>query len=390
VVKSRRILHVDMDAFYASVEQLDHPELRGRAVIVGGDPKGRGVVSAASYEARRFGVHSAMPMAQAVRRCPQAKVLPVRMERYVEVSQVIHAVFERYTPLVEPISLDEAFLDVTGSVNLFGSAEEIGRAVKKEIRRQTHLTASVGVAPNKFLAKLASDLEKPDGFVVIDEQNKQAILDLLPVGRIWGVGKVTAKALGAHGIETVAQLRRRTPQQLQAIIGHGAAELVRLAHGQDDRAVESDRERKSLSSERTFATDVTDTGVLSSVLLREVEEVAQRLRRCRLKARTVTLKLRYGDFRTVTRSETLGEATHLTDSLWQAAERIFRSWQARSAGPLRLLGFAASGLEDERAGQQLLFADPRDEKLKSLDEAVDKIRGRYGNEAVRRGGAKPP
>ncbi len=184
-----------MDAFYASVEQRDRPELRGKAVIVGGDAKSRGVVSAASYEARKFGVHSAMPMAQAVRLCPQGIVLPVRMDRYAEVSHVIQTLFERYTPLVEPISLDEAFLDVTDSVNLFGPAEQIGRRIKEQIREQTQLTASVGVAPNKFLAKLASDLRKPDGFVVITEQNKQEILDPLPVGKIWGVGKVTEATL---------------------------------------------------------------------------------------------------------------------------------------------------------------------------------------------------
>jgi len=390
VKKSRRIIHVDMDAFYASVEQLDHPELKGQAVIVGGAPKGRGVVSAASYEARTFGVHSAMPMAQAVRRCPRAAVLPVRMERYAEVSQVIGAVFEKYTPLVEPISLDEAFLDVTGSTNLFGSAEQIGRAIKKEIQEQTHLTASVGIAPNKFLAKLASDLEKPDGFVTIDDRNKQDILDPLPVGRIWGVGKVTEKALRAHGIDTIAQLRESTPAELGTIVGHGAAELLRLARGEDDRAVEPGRQRKSLSSEQTFATDVSDAAVLLSVLLEQAEEVAHRLRRQHLKARTVTLKLRYGDFRTVTRSDTLGEATNVTQSLWEAAEHLFRRWQARRGGPLRLLGMAASGLEDERAGQQLLFTDPEEEKLKKLDQAVDKIRDRYGKNAVHRGGPRSP
>ncbi|MBN2127978.1 MAG: DNA polymerase IV [Sedimentisphaerales bacterium] len=388
--KPRRILHVDMDAFYASVEQFDHPELRGRAVIVGGDPKGRGVVSAASYEARAFGVHSAMPMAQALRRCPHAAILPVRMERYAEISQVIGAIFERYTPLVEPISLDEAFLDVTGSTNLFGSAERIGRAIKNEIQEQTHLTASVGIAPNKFLAKLASDLEKPDGFVVIDEPNKQAILDPLSVGKIWGVGKVTEKALLAHGIETIAQLRHSTQAELEAVIGRAAAELLRLARGEDERPVKPDRQRKSVSSEQTFATDVSDAAVLSSVLLEQVEEVAHRLRRQHLKARTVTLKLRYGDFRTITRSDTLCEATNVTQSLWEAAERIFRRWRARSAGPLRLLGMGASGLEDERAGQQLLFADPKEEKLKKLDEAVDRIRDRYGKNAVRRGRPKRP
>jgi DNA polymerase-4 len=384
--KAREIIHVDMDAFYASVEQFDHPELKGKAVIVGGDAKSRGVVSAASYEARKFGVHSAMPTGQAMRRCPHAVLLPVRMERYVEVSHTIRAIFERYTPVVEPISLDEAFLDVTDSTNLFGSAEQIGRAVKKAILEQTHLTASVGIAPNKFLAKLASDLNKPDGFVVITEQNKQQILDPLPVGRIWGVGKITEKALQSRGIRTIGRLRLCTPQELNAVIGNAVDELLALARGEDDREVEPDRQCKSLSSEQTFATDISDPVILASVLLEQVEELAQRLRRHKLKARTITLKLRYGDFRTVTRSDTLREATNVTKTLWETAERVFRHWHARSAGPLRLLGFGVSGLISEDAGQQLLFHDPQEDKLKRLDKAVDEIRGRYGDRAVRRGG----
>ena len=381
------IIHVDMDAFYASVEQLDRPELRGKAVIVGGEAKSRGVVSAASYEARAFGVHSAMPTAQAVRLCPHAALLPVRMGRYAEISQTIHAIFETYTPLVEPLSLDEAFLDVTDSTNLFGSAETIGRAIKARIKEQTHLTASVGVAPNKFLAKLASDLLKPDGFVVLTKQNKQEILDPLPVGRIWGVGKVTEKSLCSRGIETIGQLRRCAPAELRTVVGNAAEELLRLAHGEDDRPVEPDRQCKSLSNEQTFATDVADREVLLSILMEQVEEVAQRLRRRRLKARTVTLKLRYGDFRTLTRSETLSEGTNVTSLLWQTAERAFTRWQSRSAGPLRLLGFAASGLEDEHAGQQLLFPDEQQEKLRRLDQIVDRIRDRYGKRAAHRGTA---
>ena len=383
--KAREIIHVDMDAFYASVEQIDHPELKGKAVIVGGDPRGRGVVSAASYEARKFGVHSAMPTAQAIRRCPHAILLPVRMDRYAEVSHTIRTIFERYTPLVEPISLDEAFLDVTASVALFGTPEQIGQAIKKAILEQTHLTASVGVAPNKFLAKLASDLNKPDGFVIITEQNKQQILDPLPVGKIWGVGEVTENALKSHGIHTIGQLRAGSVDELAAIVGNGAAELQRLARGEDDREVEPDRQCKSLSSEQTFATDISDATILLSVLLEQVEEVAQRLRQEKLKARTVTLKLRYGDFRTVTRSATLSEATNVTKTLWEIAERVFRQWHSRSGGPLRLLGFGVSGLAPEQAGQQLLFRDPEEEKLKRLDKAVDEIRDRYGNRAVHRG-----
>jgi len=201
--KTRQILHIDMDAFFASVEQLDNPELQGKAVLVGGSPEQRGVVAACSYKARKFGIHSAMPMSQAIRLCPDAIVLPVRMERYIEVSNAIHAIFSKYTPQIEPISLDEAFLDVTNSIQLFGNAEKIGREIKTRIKDELKLIASVGIAPNKFLAKLASDLEKPDGFVVITEENKQEVLDPLPISKIWGIGKVTAKALKNIRINTI-------------------------------------------------------------------------------------------------------------------------------------------------------------------------------------------
>ncbi len=385
MVATRQIIHVDMDAFYASVEQLDHPELRGKAVIVGGPAEGRGVVSAASYEARRFGVHSAMPTAQAIRLCPAAVVLPVRMGRYVELSRQIRAIFEQFTPLVEPISLDEAFLDVTGSIRLFGPARQIGQEIKQRIKTQTQLTASVGIAPNKFLAKLASDLEKPDGFVVIAEDNQEAVLDPLPVRRIWGVGKVTERALRSHGIDTIGQLRRTNIDTLRTIVGNGASELLQLAQGRDERAVEPIRQAKNLSSERTFATDLDDAAILLGVLLEQVEEVAQRLRRHDLQAKTITLKLRYGDFRTVTRSETLAEPTNLTQPLWKTANRVFSRWHRRAGGALRLLGFGVSGLAPEGTGQSTLFPDPEAEKLKRLDRAVDAIRDRYGRRAVHRG-----
>ena len=385
MAKSRQIIHVDMDAFYASVEQLDNPALKGKPVIVGGSPTGRGVVSAASYEARKFGVHSAMPMVRAVKLCPQAIVLPVLMERYVEVSQAIHKIFEQFTPLVESVSLDEAFLDVTGSMGLFGSSEKIARAIKKEIKDRLGLTASVGVAPNKFLAKLASDLKKPDGFVVISEQNKQDILDPLPVNKIWGVGRVTEKLLRSHGIKTIGQLRKTAPDKLRRIAGGYAEELLNLACGIDESEVEPFRQAGSLSSERTFAVDIEDKEVLLSVLLEQVEEVAQRLRARQLKARTVTLKLRYGDFRTITRSKSLGEATNVTQRLWQAGKNVFQKWWAESAGELRLLGFEVSGLIGENAGQKQLFIDPEEEKQKRLDKAVDKIKRRYGDDAVRHG-----
>ena len=383
--QTRDIIHVDMDAFYASVEQLDNPELRGKPVIVGGPAESRGVVAAASYEVRSFGVHSAMPTAQAIRRCPHAIVLPVRMARYAEISQQIHAIFERFTPLVEPLSLDEAFLDVTASTNLFGPAEKIGRDIKQRIKEETQLAASVGIAPNKFLAKLASDLEKPDGFVIITQQTAQQILDPLPVGRIWGIGRVAQKAFRDRGIHTIADLRRCTLEQLTPIAGNTAAHLLQLAHGQDNRPVEATRQAKSLSSEQTFASDVKDAAVLLGVLLEQVDTVAQRLRRHHLRAKTITLKLRYGDFRTVTRSTTLSEPTNLTQPLWEVTEATFRQWHQRDGGPLRLLGFAATGLTDEDTDQKTLFPDPEAEKLTRLDKAVDAIRGRYGKRALHRG-----
>ncbi len=383
--QTRQIIHVDMDAFYASVEQLDNPELVGKAVIVGGSPEARGVVSAASYEARKFGVHSAMPMARAIKLCPDGIILPVRMERYVEVSRQIHAIFERYTPQIEPISLDEAFLDVTGSIGLFGSSKRIGLEIKKAIRDELGLVASVGIAPNKFLAKLASDLNKPDGFVVITEENKQEILDPLPVNKIWGVGKVTEKALQARAIRKIIQLRNTPIDVLQNILGNQAEPLLQLAQGIDEREVESVRQAKSISSEDTFATDIEDKEVLLKVLHTQVEEVSQRLRAEGLEAKTITLKLRYGDFKTVTRSSTLSSPTSVTKTLWQEAEAVFDKWYKKSAGALRLIGFGASGLVEEGRGERFLFLDPEEEKQKRLDKVVDQIKGRYGGDAVRRG-----
>ncbi|MCP4612973.1 MAG: DNA polymerase IV [Planctomycetes bacterium] len=385
MAESRQIIHVDMDAFYASVEQLDDPDLIGKAVIVGGNPKKRGVVSAASYEARKFGVHSAMPMSQAVRLCPNAIVLPVRMKRYVELSQQIHAIFEKFTPQFEPISLDEAFLDVTGSLQLFGSSEKIGRDIKHQIKDQLGLVASVGIATNKFLAKLASDLDKPDGFVVITEKNKQQILDPLLVSKIWGVGKVTQKALKSKGINTIGQLRKAPKDILHGIFGDQAPHMLRLAQGTDNREVESSREAKSISSEQTFATDITDKNILLNVLLNQVEDVAQRLRTNDLEARTITLKLRYDDFRTITRSNTFEHQTNITNTLWQEAAAIFLKWHKKSPGALRLLGFGASGLHEVGSGQHQLFSEPDHDKQKRLDEAFDRIREKFGHNALRRG-----
>lgn len=381
----RHILHVDMDAFYASVEVLDNPALAGKPVLVGGSPKDRGVVAACSYESRTFGVHSAMPMSRAMRLCPQAIVLPVRMSRYAEVSRHIQQIFLQYTPDVEPLSLDEAFLDVTGCIGLFGSAETIGRRIKQDIKERIDLTASVGVAPNKFLAKLASDLQKPDGFVVIPPENIQQILDPMPVSKIWGIGKVTTQELQRVGIKTVFELRTAPRYTLSMVFGNQADDILQLAQGIDDRPVEPYTKAKSISAEETFPVDIQDKEVLLGILLHQVEEVSQRLRAEKLNARTITLKIRYGDFKTISRSFTLDKPTNITKTLFQEASGLLAEWHKKSAGPLRLLGFGTSGLSIEGIGQQLLFCDPEEEKQKKVDAAFDKIREKYGDGSVRRG-----
>ena len=379
------ILHIDMDAFFASVEIKDNPDLQGKPVLVGGSPAQRGVVAACSYRGRQFGIHSAMPMSQALRLCPEAIVLPVRMPRYVELSKQIQQIFFNYTPDVEPISIDEAFLDVTGCIKLFGPAETIGKRIKADIKDQTGLIASVGIAPNKFLAKLASDLDKPDGFVTITEENKQPILDPLAVSKIWGIGKVTNTALQKYGIHTIHQLRTAPKYILSKVFKNQAEDILKLAQGIDNRQVEPRAEAKSISCEETFATDIKEKDVLLTLLQHQVEEVSQRLRAETLQCKTITLKIRYGDFRTLTRSFTMNTPTNTTHILLQEATGVFNQWYQKAAGALRLLGFGASGLSPEGSGQKSLFSDPEEEKQKKIDEVYDKIRNKFGDDSLKRG-----
>ncbi len=381
----KQIIHVDMDAFYASVEIKDNPTLKDKPVLVGGSPEQRGVVAACSYAARKYGVHSAMPMSQALRLCPQAIVLPVRMSRYVEVSKQIHKIFQNYTPDIEPISIDEAFLDVTGSIGIFGSAEDIGKKIKSEIKDKTGLTASVGIAPNKFLAKLASDLDKPDGFVIISEENKQETLDPLPVSRIWGIGKVTTKELEKYGIHTIQQLRNSPKYKLSTIFKNQVDDIIKLAQGIDNRKVESYTDAKSISAEETFSNDIREKDILLNILQNQVDEVSQRLRAEKVECRTITLKFRYGDFRTITRSLTLDKPTNITHILFEESKKVFNQWHNKTPGALRLLGFGTSGLISEGSGQKLLFSDPEEEKQKKIDEVYDKIRNKYGDDSLKRG-----
>lgn len=379
------ILHVDMDAFYASVEERENPELTGKPVIVGGTPEGRGVVAAANYVVRQYGVHSAMPTSTALRLCPHAVVLPSRMDDYAEVSWQIRAVFARYTPLVEPIALDEAFLDVTGSEALFGPAAETARTIKDEIRNETALTASVGVAPNKFLAKLASDFDKPDGLVVVAPDHVQSFLDPLSVSRLWGVGRTTGGVFEKLGVRTIADLRRLPLDVLHDRFGKAGDHLWQLARGIDDRPVIPDREAKSLSHETTFATDIADTELLRAWLLELTEQVGRRLRRHRLRGRTVQIKVRYADFRTVTRAHTLPEPTNATRELWQAAVDLLTQKLPEPLPPVRLLGMGVGGIDRSGTKQGTLFEADAREKQAGLDEATDRIRERFGKTALRRG-----
>jgi len=381
------ILHVDMDAFYASVEQRDRPELGGRPVIVGGIPRERGVVAAASYEARRFGVHSAMPAATAVRLCPQGVFLRPRIDHYAAISGQIQEIFRRFTPLVEPLSLDEAFLDVRGSVRLFGSEEEIARRIKSVIREELRLVASVGVAPNKFLAKIASDLEKPDGLVVVRSGQEQAFLDPLPVGRLWGVGKVGCRAFESLGIRTIGQLRALPRETLVNRFGAPGEQIWRLARGIDDRPVVPEHQAKSLSHETTFECDVSDRQVLRSWLLDLVEQVGRRVRACGLKGRTVGMKVRYSDFRTVTRAETLGEPTDLTSEIWRAAVGLFENRLPAALPPVRLLGVSLTGLDASAERQALLFNREERTRQSRLDRVTDQIQDRFGQSAIGRAAA---
>jgi len=390
---SLHILHVDMDAFYASVEVRDNPSLAGLPVCVGGPASGRGVISAASYEARAFGVHSAMPTAQARRLCPNLVLLPPDFDRYTEASRRIMVVFQRYTPLVEPLSLDEAFLDVAGCERLHGDAVEIGRSIKRDILRETGLVASVGVAGSKFVAKLASDLDKPDGFRVILPGEERAVLDPLPVSKIFGVGERTAKRLAALGIETVADLACRPRAEVVREFGASGVWIHDLAHGIDARRVTPRREEKSHGCERTFAEDIEDRDELRTFLLQFCEEVAFGLRSKGLRGRTVTLKARYADFKTVTRTRTLGAATNLGPRVYAVARELL---ERVAPGPLRLIGIQVSNLEDVRAPvQAALFegveptpGEGRSEwlvsnaKLERATAGMDKLRRKFGRDAV--------
>ncbi len=377
----RTILHVDMDAFYAAVEQRDHPEWRGRPVIVGAPPDRRGVVSAASYEARRFGVHSAMPSRTAGRLCPSGVFCPVDMPRYAAESRRIFSIFERFTPLIEPLSLDEAFLDVTGARSLFGGGPEIARRIRAAIAAETGLTASVGVAPNKFLAKLASDLRKPDALTVVPTEPAAiaAFLRPLPVSRIFGVGRTTQAQLARLGVRLIGDLQDLAPETLARRLGRRAAQdVLALAFGRDERAVEPDADRKSIGREYTFDDDCESPAEVRKMLLALGEDVGGQLRADHLTASGVRLKLRWKDFTTITRQQSLSRPFSDDITLRRAALQLLAN--VPMAAPVRLVGVAVFGLAGAAGAQLTLPLD--DEKASArwekLSRSVDAVRRRYG------------
>jgi DNA polymerase-4 len=386
-VAVRTILHCDLDAFYAAVEQRDDPSLAGKPVVVGG-PARRGVVCAASYEARRFGVKSAMSMGEALRRCPHAVVLAPRFDRYAEVSASFFGILERYSPLVEGLSLDEGFLDVSGEERLFGDGPTIGRRIRAEVAAELRLTVSVGVADCKLVAKIASDLRKPDALVVVPAGQSAAFLAPLPVSRLWGVGPVTEASLTRLGIATIGDLTRLGPASLGRHLGDEASRLVALARGRDDRDVEPDRSPVSLGHEDTFAEDLHARPALHVHLLDQADRVAARLRAQGLRARTVTLKVKYPDFTRLSRRHTLAAATSDGDVLARVARELLAEVPDVEQRGVRLVGVSASGLEDQDGPRQLSLAaagaDMPASRGETLGATLDAIHARFGASAVRR------
>jgi DNA polymerase-4 len=374
-----------MDAFFASVEQLDDPALRGRCVAVGGGR--RGVVAAASYEARKFGVRSAMPLFQALQKCPHLVVVPPRRQRYAELSRRVMAILGRFSPLVEPISIDEAFVDIAGCERLHGPAQAMGRAIKQQIHQETGLTCSVGIAPNKFLAKIASDLNKPDGLTFIAPEQVMAFIETLPIQKVPGVGARTQQHLTAMGITNLGQVRGFSEAQLVRRLGVFGRRLMELAHGQDDSPVVVESDAKSMSSEITLEQNTRDRTVLAAHLLAQAEAVARDLRRHQVRARTVILKLRTADFQRHTRGQTLSQPVDSAEALYQTARDLLASFDLKQA--VRLIGVAAGNLQPRQVPrQQELFDSDETQQRRQwekVDRALDAIDARFGRRCVVRG-----
>jgi len=384
--ENRFIVHVDMDAFFAAIEQRDQPALNGKPVVVGADPKGgrgRGVVSTCSYEARVFGIHSAMPISQAYRRCPHAVFLPPRMHVYSRESHRIFTIMLRFTPDIEPVSIDEAFLDITASHQLFGTPEETCRLLKRTIREETGLTASVGMAPNKMTAKIASDLEKPDGMVVVTPAGLRDFLNPLPVEKLWGVGRQTQSALKKIGILTIGDLAAREIQDFVRRFGKSGEHAWLLANGIDPRGIKPVIGVKSVSNEHTFDQDESDPSQIRTILMTLSEKVSRRMRQSGLRGRTITLKIRFSDFKTYTRAFTLSAPTNFIEDIFSHAARLAEAFDP-GKNPVRLLGVKVSNLADPE-DQLPLFGEGStvDQKKERLHQALDKIKDRFGEKSIK-------
>lgn len=381
--RQRSIIHLDMDAFYPAVEVRDHPELKGKPVIVGGGRE-RGVVSSASYEARKFGVHSAQPMATAMRLCPNGVFLPVRMPRYKDVSRQVFEIFRRFTPLVEPLSIDEAFLDVTGVERLAGQPQEIALKIKQQVFEETGLTVSAGVAPSKFVAKIASDMDKPDGLTVVPSERVSEFLDPLPINKMWGVGKATQQVLARLGVQTFHDLRQMPIQLLEQSLGKHGAAMHCLAMGIDPREVVPEHEAKSIGHEATFDKDILDPDQAKQEILSLAGRVARRMRRAGVRGQTVSLKVKYADFTQITRSMTLPEPVDDSGEIYALARRLLGKTEVGKR-PVRLIGVSLTQLSSpEKETQLRLFGqDSEYLKKKGLAIALDSICDKFGEKSIR-------
>jgi nucleotidyltransferase/DNA polymerase involved in DNA repair len=374
-----------MDAFFASIEQREHPEFQGKPVIVGADPKqgkGRGVVSTCSYEAREYGIHSAMPIMQAYKRCPHGIYVPPNGHLYSQVSKDIFKIFYEFTDRVEPLSIDEAFLDISGSLKLLGSPQKIAKKLKYRIYQDQAITASVGIAPNKFLAKIASDLDKPDGLVIVDKNKIASFLHPLPLKRMWGAGKKTIEKLNKDGIHTIGDLAKFPKEVLEKKYGKTGLHFYKLSHGIDDRSVIPDHTVKSVSNEHTFHEDIFNLDLIYQTLLRLSEKVAYRMRKQDLQGKTIHLKLRYEGFETLTRNKTINHHTANTEIIHRVIKNLFDKNYDQSR-KVRLLGVGVSGFE-QKSDQQLDLFDHKQKEESKLDEVEDLVRKKFGKNAINR------
>jgi DNA polymerase-4 len=382
----RTILHIDMDAFFAAIEVLDHPEFKGKPVIVGGTTN-RGVVSTANYEARAFGIHSAMPIFKAREKCPDGIFLPVHMERYKEMSGRIMKILEDFTPLIETVSIDEAYLDVSGTEDLLGSPEQIARGIKERVYSETSLTCSIGIAPNKFLAKIASDIDKPNGLTVIQAKEVDTFLDALPVEKIPGVGNKTVEALKRYGIKTAGELKSLARDQLIRRFGKLGLRLHELSRGRDSSPVLPSREMKSISSEETLPYDTADLSLLSKKLMEHADNVAFRLRKHGFKGKTISIKIKFSDFTALTKAQTIVHATDSSRMILHSALQLLADQPLEKK--VRLIGLEVSNFSEESADAQMyLFpVGPDEERDRKLDKAIDDIRAKFGMKVIKRGDA---